>query len=75
MKLDASNVEDCARMALGGNADTILLEEIMNYEQPNLRKHLNDFIILAESSKLSVEEVADRAATFVYACARFGHTD
>jgi hypothetical protein len=75
MKLDAESVEECARMALGGNVNTLMLEEIIRFEQPELRQHLSDFIIMAESEKLSVAQVADRTAAFVYACTRFSQKD
>lgn len=72
MKLTEKFVEDCARMALGGSTDTILLEQLVRSEQPEVRQHLDDFIIMAESQNLSITQVADRAAAFVYACARLG---
>jgi len=75
MKLDADSVEGCARMALGGDVDTLMLEQIIRFEQPEIRQHLSDFIIMAESEKLSVAQVADRTAAFIYACARFGQKD
>lgn len=75
MNLDAASVEECARMAFGGDFDTILLEELVTFEQPMIRQHLNDFIIIAESQNLPTELVTDRTAAFVYACARFGQED